>query len=76
MNDERLCNHTHQQVVDLLKRSGQTVVLGLQHSENESMSGLDESDEQTISVVLEKSQSGSLGLSLAKKTSFDGSSLY
>lgn len=72
VNDERLYNLTHEQVVDLLRNGGQTVVLGLQHADTEKGHVLSEIGEQTICVVLEKSQSGSLGLSLAKKTGLDG----
>lgn len=63
-------NLTHQQLVDLLRKGGDKVVIGLQNSDKEIITH-DES-EQTIRVVLEKSHTGSLGLSLAKKTGFDG----
>uniref|UniRef100_A0A8R1TT13 FERM domain-containing protein n=1 Tax=Onchocerca volvulus TaxID=6282 RepID=A0A8R1TT13_ONCVO len=70
VNHERVQNLTHQQLVDLLRKGGDKVVIGLQNSDKEIITH-DES-EQTIRVVLEKSHTGSLGLSLAKKTGFDG----
>uniref|UniRef100_A0A915PK59 PDZ domain-containing protein n=1 Tax=Setaria digitata TaxID=48799 RepID=A0A915PK59_9BILA len=70
VNHEKVQNLTHQQVVDLLRKGGDMVMIGLQHSDKE-VSTRDES-EQAVRVVLEKSHSGSLGLSLAKKTGFDG----
>lgn len=59
----------HQQLVDLLKKSGDRVVIGLQSLNREVCT---REGEQTVRVVLDKSHTGSLGLSLAKKTGFDG----
>lgn len=70
VNHEKVQNLTHQQLVDLLRKGGDRVVIGLQNSDKE-ISTRDEG-EQTVRVVLEKSHTGSLGLSLAKKTGFDG----
>uniref|UniRef100_A0A1I8EH06 FERM domain-containing protein n=1 Tax=Wuchereria bancrofti TaxID=6293 RepID=A0A1I8EH06_WUCBA len=70
VNHEKVQNLTHQQLVDLLRKSGERVIIGLQNS-NKEISACDEG-EQTVRVVLEKSHTGSLGLSLAKKTGFDG----
>uniref|UniRef100_F1KQZ6 Tyrosine-protein phosphatase non-receptor type 13 n=1 Tax=Ascaris suum TaxID=6253 RepID=F1KQZ6_ASCSU len=72
VNGERLDNLTHQQVVALLRNGGSSVVLGLQRSAGETADPIEESNEQTITVILEKSPTGSLGLSLAKKTGYDG----
>lgn len=47
-------------------------MLGLQRSAGETADPIEESNEQTITVILEKSPTGSLGLSLAKKTGYDG----
>ncbi|VDK83204.1 unnamed protein product [Litomosoides sigmodontis] len=70
VNHEKVQNLTHQKLVDLLRKGGDRVVLGLQNLDKE-ISNRDEG-EQTVRVVLEKSHTGSLGLSLAKKTGFDG----
>ncbi|VIO87353.1 Uncharacterized protein BM_BM6419 [Brugia malayi] len=70
VNHEKVQNLTHQQLVDLLRKSGERVIIGLQNS-NKEVRACDEG-EQTVRVVLEKSHTGSLGLSLAKKTGFDG----
>ncbi|MCP9265808.1 hypothetical protein DINM_021198 [Dirofilaria immitis] len=70
VNHEKVQNLTHQQLVDLLRNGGDKVVIGLQNSDKE-ISTHDEG-EQIVRVVLEKSHTGSLGLSLAKKTGFDG----
>ncbi|VDM37179.1 unnamed protein product [Toxocara canis] len=72
VNGERLDNLTHQQVVELLRKGGSSVVLGLQRSVDVSARCTSENDEETITVILEKSPTGSLGLSLAKKTGYDG----
>ncbi|KAL3982712.1 PDZ domain (Also known as DHR or GLGF) family protein [Acanthocheilonema viteae] len=70
VNHEKVQNLMHQQLVDLLRKGGDKVVIGLQNSDKE-ISTCDEG-EQTVRVVLEKSHTGSLGLSLAKKTGMDG----
>ncbi|VDN18430.1 unnamed protein product [Gongylonema pulchrum] len=72
VNGERTENLTHQQVVDLLRKGGDTVSIGLQRSEKELIITPGNEIEQKVRVVLEKSQAGSLGLSLAKKTGYDG----
>ncbi|VDK64912.1 unnamed protein product, partial [Anisakis simplex] len=76
VNGERIESLTHQQVVELLKGAGESVVLGIQRSLDYSTELTSSSDattnEKTITVVLEKSPTGSLGLSLAKKTGYDG----
>ncbi|MFH4983445.1 hypothetical protein AB6A40_010154 [Gnathostoma spinigerum] len=70
INGQSTANLVHQQVVDLLRKGGRTVLLGLQRMRSESPPHSDV--EKTIKVVLEKSPTGSLGLSLAKKTGLDG----
>uniref|UniRef100_A0A158Q8W7 FERM domain-containing protein n=1 Tax=Elaeophora elaphi TaxID=1147741 RepID=A0A158Q8W7_9BILA len=70
VNNEKVQNLTHQQLVDLLRKGGDRVIIGLQSSDKE-INSRDE-NEETVRVVLEKSHTGSLGLSLAKKTGFDG----
>ncbi|VDN03700.1 unnamed protein product [Thelazia callipaeda] len=70
VNHKRVENMAHQDVVDLIRKSGDKVAICLEHIDKE-MIALDD-DEQTIRVVLEKSTTGSLGLSLAKKTGYDG----
>ncbi|VDN53690.1 unnamed protein product [Dracunculus medinensis] len=71
VNGQKTQNLTHQQVVDLLRNSGNAVVLGLAHPETQNNDLLDDKEE-IIRVVLDKSPTGSLGLSLAKKTGLEG----
>uniref|UniRef100_A0A1I8A4D4 KIND domain-containing protein n=1 Tax=Steinernema glaseri TaxID=37863 RepID=A0A1I8A4D4_9BILA len=68
VNGDRTENLTHDEVIDLLQSCGNTVVLSLQRHGN----SLPQKKEETITAVLEKSTSGSLGLSLAKRTGTDG----
>ncbi|EFO27314.2 hypothetical protein LOAG_01159 [Loa loa] len=70
VNHAKVQNLTHQQLVDLLRKGGDRVVIGLQNSGKEICTR--DEGEQIVRVILEKSHTGSLGLSLAKKTGFDG----
>uniref|UniRef100_A0A0N5B0F9 FERM and PDZ domain-containing protein 2 n=1 Tax=Syphacia muris TaxID=451379 RepID=A0A0N5B0F9_9BILA len=72
VNGRKTENLTHQQVVDLLKNGGENVTLLLQHCDENGCSQAKEESEKLIRVVLQKSSTGSLGLSLAKKTGYDG----
>lgn len=76
MNGKKTENLTHQQVVDLLRNGGESVLLVLQHFEENGYLHSEDVTEKTIRVVLEKSSNGSLGLSLAKKTGYDGTFFF
>ncbi|CAJ0573755.1 unnamed protein product, partial [Mesorhabditis spiculigera] len=67
-------NRTHQEVVNMLRTAGQVVQLTLRREEKQGQTDDDDSDEdeKTIRVTLDKGEGGSLGLSLAKRTGFDG----
>ncbi|KAK0399028.1 hypothetical protein QR680_002873 [Steinernema hermaphroditum] len=68
VNGDRTENLTHEEVIDLLQSCGSSVVLSLQRLGNNFV----QKREETITALLEKSISGSLGLSLAKRTGTDG----
>ncbi|CAJ0932974.1 unnamed protein product, partial [Mesorhabditis belari] len=70
VNSISTVNRTHQEVVNLLRSPGQIVRLTLRRQFNEESE--EETGERTIRVTLHKPEGGSLGLSLAKRTGFDG----
>ncbi|TMS39923.1 hypothetical protein L596_006374 [Steinernema carpocapsae] len=68
VNGDRTESLSHEEVINLLQTCGSTVVLSLQRMGSQ----IQTKKEETITAVLEKSLSGSLGLSLAKRTGTDG----